>query len=299
MMKKLTLLALPLLAAALVVSGGARHVLADDSGDEQESSVQGTLSAAVGPPPTVTVGTQTLAVDSGTRFEISGPATFQQVVAYTQAHPGATADAEYFLLNGQAVAKKVELNAEGDGQDGNGDGNADEQEASGSLVALSAAAGGGRLTLAPGGGAANLNFTLDSHTSYEADCADVTLAQLIALLPTPLPADLGVEVQYVVAPDQSLVATEVHVNLPVSHDDGEVASVDASGSTLVIQSAATRAASRPVRRKYTRVQLLPGTVVTKGARLLTRADLRRGDRVTLSTVVRRHRVYAVRVSVAQ
>jgi hypothetical protein len=295
----------PALAVALALTGAAR-LRADDGGghrddggqigddggghhdDNDENEVKGALIAVDTTNKTVTIsaasGNVILVVSDGTQIEINDHAASLAALAdFLTQNPGARVEAEFVTLNGQSVATRIEVEAENPGDDED----ESEVEVTGTLTAIDVNAG--TITVEQAGGAGTLVLKVDSSTRIEVDDADLTLAQLAAIIPAGQTPPVKVEFD-----PSTNVAHKVEIELETEVDDDDVVmGVNPGSNTLVVRPTAARGRS-------VKLQLLTGTIITKGNRVVRLRQVRSGDHVQVESFLgRRGRRIAPRVDVTR
>ena len=278
------------------------HRGGDDDDDEQE--IRGAL--VVNGDGTVSVGGLLLQVTEGTEIELDDrDVSFQELAAFAADHPTVPAEAEFVALGGRNVATEIEVedieddddDDDGDDDDGDDDDGDDHGrdgvEAFGVLLAINGAAG--TVTVQLDGSQARLVLAVHPQTEIEVDEADLTLAQLAAVLASG--REVPVRVEYF---PHTLIAKEIDVQVPLAQDDGEILAVDSQTRTVAVRritSGPSAAARTGRRRGKLRFQLLPGSIIADGDRLLRIHDLRRGDQVRADSFASRGRRLAPRLQV--
>lgn len=262
-------------------------------GDDNENEAKGTLVAVDTTNMTVTVSTASgnvvIAVTDGTRIAINDQtATPQDLADFLSQNPGAGVEVESVTLNGQQIATHIQVDTEG--QDGGGD-NGNQTEVTGTLTAIDVNAG--TVTIEQDGGAGTLVLTVDVSTHLEVDGAELTLDQLAALIqPGQTPA---VKVEY--DPSTNVVhKLEVEIQTEDENDD-VVTGVNPGSNTLTVKPGGLSAAarSRPVK-----LQLLPGTIITRRNKVVRLRQVKPGDHVRVRSFLgRRGRRLASRVDVTR
>jgi hypothetical protein len=211
----------------------------------------------------------------------TGPLRAEQNEAKVRGAITVNAKAEFVTIAGQNNATEIEaeLEQENEGDDDHGghhgghggDDQNEDAKLAGRLTAVNLAAG--TITVAPADGSAPITLKIDAGTDVEIDDADLTLAQLAALL-TP-GAGVPVQVEYLPA---TLVATEVEVQAALGVEDDKVVSTDLRSNSMVVANS---------RGRTSRVQLLPGSVLTTSRGLTRLANVRRGDAARVSSFTSR------------
>ena len=291
-----TAMALVRVLAFLSASGGAlAHRGGDDDDDERE--IRGAL-VVIGDG-AVSVGGLLLQVTEGTEIELDDrDVSFQELFAFVADNPNVPAEAEFVTLGDRNVATEIEVEDIEDDDDDDDDDDGDDHgrdgvDALGVLLAINQV--DGTVTVQLDGSHARLVLAVRPQTEIEVDEADLTLAQLAAVLASG--REVPVRVEYF---PHSLIAKEIDVQVPLAQDDGEILAVDARTRTVTVRritSGPSAAARTGRRRGKLRLQLLPGSIIADGDRLLRIDDLRRGDQVRAASFSSRGRRLAPRLQV--
>jgi len=255
----------------------------EDDGEEQEVSGVFTVDVASS---TITIGDRVLIVTTGTEIELEDEddhddATLEELAAFSTAHPDAIAEAEFVTENGQDFATEIEVEGDDDDDDDGDCDDGDNAHVAGTLLAIDP--NNSTITVQPDGGGAPVVLNVTNSTEFEIDDADLTLAQLFALLQPG--AQLRVEVQY---DPETLNAEEIHFSLPLIEEVGQVLAVNSRANTLTVKRG---------RGKSANVKTLPGTVITNSAGAIRLRDLRRGDQVRVGFFMSRRQRVAPRIEV--
>ena len=182
----------------------------DDDDDEQE--VRGVLTADVAAK-TASIGGVAYIVSIGTEIKVLGNrATLAGLAAYLEANPGAIGKIEYRVVEGQLVAREVKVIAPPGTPAPVG------AEVTGQILAIDVATGAIQFRT---DGGVDLTLTAEPGTEIQVDSANVTLADLAALV-TP---EAGVQARVHYDPD-TLIVREISATIPVVQEQAQITSLN-------------------------------------------------------------------------
>lgn len=235
---------------------------------DDEREFEGTLTAVNTVDGTVTVGGLVFGVTSGTDIEINDA---HGSLADLAAFIGQTAEVEFLEIAGSRVATEIEVETEEADEDEDGDPDdedEDDVEIRGVVTHCEQHADGTIHVIVRSNGHV-FDFVLNSSTEVEIEDADIEFEDEslpdVALLCDLLDGAV-VEVEF---DPETLVVKEIEVEARLAVVVGTIVAVDGDGTITV---------RRGSKRTFT-FELLPGTVVVSGSRLMSHSDLRVGGRV--------------------